>query len=792
MHQGTLFVSFFFLSVCGTIVGESTPSMVPKNKTRRSHRFLYLLPVFMAVFFVSFPSFTYADPLVGDTLVWAFNCLLYAVYGVVSLTVIIGAVVMEYSLNPVAFSGLFNMQAVYDLWGMVRDFFNLFFILMILFIAFSTIFQVAAYNYKKLLWHLVLMALLTNFSFPVTRFLIDAANVPMYFFLESTANGDSDAAGKEISNELFSHAKMRSAILPEVDGWEDINHDQKLAGNLVRAIIFIFIFGISLLVLAVLLLLRTITLLVLVIFSPVGFAGAAIPWFSSYSKKWWDMLMSNAFFGPTAALMLLVSVRIVAAFSTSTSNTELQDIARNAELGFFNVADMAVFIIPVTLIWMSISVGKTFSITGAGAVIGKAEKFAKTFPKSAAKWSGRGVARGYGLGMRNLTTKKNKDGNIEARGWVQKAHLGGVAEGLSRKSFAKATIREKEREQWGFRKKRRELLAQMSEGDLLQELKNSQRGIPGMVGKVPGKAYGLDADVAQAIIKKGFHKKLDPDADGVITGADGKPVKNREVLQMIHKTLESVGDKDSLKSLESERADVMFESIRRKGKADGLSDEKIQEKVKGRVSQWIADGEHKKASNVNVMNEEFVNTMVDSLEVGPAMAKIAEMPSNVTRKAEQVAEAALKNASDDSGRITGDWGGTERWRKLGASVSSDAHKFFSMSFDGEGNLTSAIDHTLKSEAAEYANEMKSARIEKLKGSAAEAFAGVAGVGYFQNAGDAKLDAKTKEGIFKAGIGRTDDSRVENELRNSPKWKSFSSSGSGSSRSSSFSDRDYIS
>ncbi len=392
--------------------------MVPKNKTRRSHRFLYLLPVFMAVFFVSFPSFTYADPLVGDTLVWAFNCLLYAVYGVVSLTVIIGAVVMEYSLNPVAFSGLFNMQAVYDLWGMVRDFFNLFFILMILFIAFSTIFQVAAYNYKKLLWHLVLMALLTNFSFPVTRFLIDAANVPMYFFLESTANGDSDAAGKEISNELFSHAKMRSAILPEVDGWEDINHDQKLAGNLVRAIIFIFIFGISLLVLAVLLLLRTITLLVLVIFSPVGFAGAAIPWFSSYSKKWWDMLMSNAFFGPTAALMLLVSVRIVAAFSSSTSNTELQDIARNSELGFFNVADMAVFIIPVTLIWMSISVGKSFSITGAGAVIGKAEKFAKSTGRFV------GGKLGYDAGKRFATAyraerKKRKDEILKNR-WSTK------------------------------------------------------------------------------------------------------------------------------------------------------------------------------------------------------------------------------------------------------------------------------------------------------------------------------------------------------------------------------------
>ena len=274
--------------------------MAKRKKKRSVFELRLFLPIFLIGFFIFSAQIAHADSVLmnwlGDKTASAFlyviNLVLYAVFQIAGLTVSLGATLLEFVLNPIAFNGLFNLAAVYNLWRMVRDFFNLFFILMILFIAFATIFQVQAYNYKKLLWQLVLMALLTNFSFPVSRFIIDLANVPMYFFLNSIAPTAGNTVGKTISGNLFSAAELKNVLLPSVSETANITGASDMTNRLLQAVIFIFIFGVSLTVLAVLLLVRAVTLLVLVIFSPIGFIGSAIPWLSSISKKWWDQLLS--------------------------------------------------------------------------------------------------------------------------------------------------------------------------------------------------------------------------------------------------------------------------------------------------------------------------------------------------------------------------------------------------------------------------------------------------------------------------------------------------------------------
>ncbi len=362
--------------------------LLPK-KTRNT----VIASLFLSIFFVGFFVFstqvanaqgtrsTEAAPNIplidiGQQLRYAFSALLYAALKIASLTVSLGAVLLEFVLNPVAFSSLFNLSAVYTLWMMVRDFFNLFFILVILFIAFSTIFQIQAYNYKKLLFQLLLMALLVNFSFPVSRFIIDAANVPMYFFVNSIAPS-APSPGKAVSENLFTATKLETVLLPDVKdlGSAALHKDPDIHRKLIQATIFVFIFGVSLIVLGALLLIRALVLLVLVIFSPIGFIGGVIPGFGTYAKKWWDALLSNAFFGPTAALMLLVAIKVMGAFNLSTAQTELNTIAQN--VGDLNLASLAQFFIPLILIWMSITVGKSFGIAGSAQIVGSAQKFAK-------------------------------------------------------------------------------------------------------------------------------------------------------------------------------------------------------------------------------------------------------------------------------------------------------------------------------------------------------------------------------------------------------------------------------
>ncbi len=352
----------------------------------------------------------------GETFLWALAKLIHAVLGLVSFIITLGVVLLSFVLNPIAVTGLFNLSAVYTLWRMVRDFFNLFFILTILFIAFATIFQVQAYNYKKLLWNLILMALLTNFSFPIARFLIDAGNVPMYFFLNSLSADKTKSAGDAISSTAFKTSGIVNNILTDADKSTFVQHgsvDQ--IKDMLIAIVFIFIFGFSLIALGALLFIRILVLLALIIFSPIGFVGTAIPGLQKFSGQWWDNFLKYIIFGPTSALMLLVSVKVMSEFNSSSARTQLDNIAKN--IGGINVASAVTTMLPVIFIWMSISVMGSSGIAGASAVAGAAKKFSKSMAKKAGKGalfvgtvgqSGknsftRTTARGTVAGVKNVT-----------------------------------------------------------------------------------------------------------------------------------------------------------------------------------------------------------------------------------------------------------------------------------------------------------------------------------------------------------------------------------------------------
>ncbi len=331
---------------------------------------------------------------VGDGLVWAFNMLLYGVFCVAGWTVSLAATLLEFTLNPAAVKTLFDMPAIYVVWQMVRDFFNLFFILTLLLIAFATIFQISKYNYKSLLKTLLLMALLVNFSWPISRFIVDATNVPMYFFLTSMFSDKATASGKNIASVALQTSDIKELILPRSGGDGSkfkVNSTGEQTKGLLVAIIFIFLFGISLTVLGILLLVRTIMLVILIAFSPVGFAGLAIPGFQKYANQWWDELLKYALFGPAAMLVLLAAVSFMKGFQDPVTQKYLSNSAESIDASF-NVASVISTLIPVILVWISIGMGQTMGIKGAGAVTVKAQQWSKTAGRKAAKWGGYGGA----------------------------------------------------------------------------------------------------------------------------------------------------------------------------------------------------------------------------------------------------------------------------------------------------------------------------------------------------------------------------------------------------------------
>ncbi len=275
---------------------------------------------------------------------------------------------------------------------------------MLLYIAFTTIFQIGK-DYKKALLHLVMMALLVNFSFPITRFIIDAGNVPMYYFADMLSGGTGSASAG--LGSVFGASKIQSILIygneSTVVTFSAINDSVELA-HLLAATVFLFMFSITLLVLAVMFTIRLAMLVVLLIFASVGFVGSVIPGMAKFSSDWWNKLMQYVIYGPAAMLMLLISVKFFEIVASSSFHTKVQTAANTQSItgmkDFMSAATQ--FSIPIVMLWVAIGMSGKMSIIGAGVVNGYAQ--------AATKWARRktynnpitnnGVTRGIAKGAR--------------------------------------------------------------------------------------------------------------------------------------------------------------------------------------------------------------------------------------------------------------------------------------------------------------------------------------------------------------------------------------------------------
>ncbi len=275
-------------------------------------------------------------------------------------------------------TGIMNTPAVYEMWKFVRDFFNLFFILILLLSAFATVFQVENFSIRKIFLNILIAALIINFSFPITRFLIDLTNVPMYYFLNAILPGQP---GGEGFVRVFLATTGLGALPMAADG---------AFTKAFFDVVFTFLLAVSLLVLGVMFTIRLIALTLLLIFSPFGFAAALMPGFQKLGQEWWGKFWSYAFFGPSAALVLLVAIRFMESVSVGGVYLNLKQTTTNMTAGSpeaNSMATMLYYLIPIILIWTAIGMANRFSIAGAGKVVGWGE----TFSRWTAKKAGRGV-----------------------------------------------------------------------------------------------------------------------------------------------------------------------------------------------------------------------------------------------------------------------------------------------------------------------------------------------------------------------------------------------------------------
>ncbi len=250
------------------------------------------LVLFLGIIFL-FPNFAHAG--LGETVATVLGWVLYPIIWVLGKILIM----LMYILIGVAqYNDFINSNAVTTGWTLVRDLCNMFFILILLIIAFATILKIEQYNLKTWLPKLILMAILINFSKLICGIFIDVAQVIMLTFV----NAFKDMAGGNLT-EMLGVTKILSfdqSNSDDVTGWT-------ILGSIILALIFSIISVVVVLTMLVMLAMRIIMIWIYVVLSPAAYLMASFPQGQSYSQRWWSDFSKNLIVGPVLAFFIWLS-----------------------------------------------------------------------------------------------------------------------------------------------------------------------------------------------------------------------------------------------------------------------------------------------------------------------------------------------------------------------------------------------------------------------------------------------------------------------------------------------------
>ncbi|MFA4937282.1 MAG: hypothetical protein WC575_03280 [Patescibacteria group bacterium] len=213
-------------------------------------------------------------------------------------------------ISVAQYNKFIEATAVVKGWVMVRDVVNMFFIIMILLIAFGTVFRWENYHYKKMLGKLLIAAVLVNFSRGIVGFMIDFAQVIMLTFVYAFKDA---AAGNFVQgfhlDKMFQFAQ--NTLSPEEARTLEADDSTFLVASLL-ALISIFITMVVVGVFLIVLIIRIVVLWFLVITSPIAFSLNIFTGdLKKYADQWWSYFGKYVTTGPILAFFLWLSLYVM-------------------------------------------------------------------------------------------------------------------------------------------------------------------------------------------------------------------------------------------------------------------------------------------------------------------------------------------------------------------------------------------------------------------------------------------------------------------------------------------------
>ncbi len=301
---------------------------------------------------------------------WVGEGVIYAIVGwvVQLLAYVVGKLlnVITYALFWVANLDNFVNNGVVQLgWPVVRDLCNMFFILILLVIAFATILRIENYSVKKLLPKLIIMAVLINFSKTICGLFIDFSQVIMLTFMKSLGNAEGNLYQALGLGRIFSLSGYLTA--------EEVKVFTLLA-SLVLGLILLIIAGIVITIFTVILFFRMVALWILIILSPLAFIASILPGSSKYFSQWLSQFTNYLIVGPVMAFFLWLALATVGQVQFADFNKELESTAKSDVSAALTEAgskdNMIKFIVSICLLLGGLMAAQQLGVAGGKAAGG--------------------------------------------------------------------------------------------------------------------------------------------------------------------------------------------------------------------------------------------------------------------------------------------------------------------------------------------------------------------------------------------------------------------------------------
>ena len=204
-------------------------------------------------------------------------------------------------IEVIQYNHFIDVDTVIKGWVIIRDLCNMFFVLILLTIAFATILRVESYQLKKILPKLIIAAVLINFSRTIFGLIIDFGQVVMMTFVSGFAQFGANEFVKAFQiNEYLSFANTHVST-------EGVGVLATL-GALIAGFAALLITLVVVIVFLAIIIMRIIMLWVYTILSPLVFLGHAFPAAQKYTQQIWSDFIKQVVTGPLLAFFVWLAL----------------------------------------------------------------------------------------------------------------------------------------------------------------------------------------------------------------------------------------------------------------------------------------------------------------------------------------------------------------------------------------------------------------------------------------------------------------------------------------------------